>query len=70
MKKEKYIDLIYDISKYYNNNKLVEITINGQSYIRLLQNSIYGSFGKNWRSQEPSINDIRCEKIEKIINKI
>lgn len=64
MEKENYIDLILDISKYYNCIISSEITKSGQSYIKILKNSIYGSqiFIDKYQS--------RKEKLDKIINKI
>ena len=56
MREEKYRDLIlndYDIALS------LKVTKSAQSYIKVLKNSIYGTL--------PSINDIRSEKIEKIL---
>lgn len=55
MREEKYRDLIlndYDIALS------LKVTKSAQSYIKVLKNSIYGT---------SSINDIRSEKIEKIL---
>ena len=63
MKENNYNNLIYDIYKYFDNDKYYEITELGKSYMKTLINSSYGI----WTSKE-SVPEKRSKKIKTLLD--
>jgi len=65
--KEEYKNLVYDLSRYYNSDKYIEVE-SGKAWMKVLLNSTYGAYSVSHRYFEKPINEKRSDKLNRILN--